>query len=163
MSSPSDEPNAVTLISPWLLVTQEMIDCFGKGTHDIDPMHMDPEWARRNSPFGGTIAYGFLTMSLLTHLFHTAREQYPGFTVGHAGLVFLNYGFNKLRLVSPVPVGTRIRGHFTQAPSDRQTRSGHDVNCFAVRIEIEGQDSPALVADWLSVGIPRAPSISEST
>jgi len=138
--------------SRWLTVDQEMIDRFGHATLDPDPMHIDPEWARRNGPFGGTIAFGFLTMSLLTHLLHDAlgtsadRDDYrEGY--------YLNYGFDRLRLVAPVRTGKRIRGVFKLANRVRDERR-RLVSTFDCTIEIEGEDRPALVAQWLSVWVP---------
>jgi acyl dehydratase len=143
----------VPMVSQWLEVTQPMIDQFGAVTLDPDPMHQDPAWAHRNSPFGGTIAYGFLTVSLLTHLHYSARGR--GHEGSHeAGVAFLNYGFNKLRLVAPVRAGARIRGHFQRLEDGGTTSAGHPIQRYQCRIEIEHQEAPALVAEWLSVAIP---------
>jgi acyl dehydratase len=141
--------------SQWVEVTQELIDGFGKYTIDPDPFHIDPAWAKQNSPYGGTIAFGFFTMSMLTHLLHSAQ----GFnardtaadprTHGH----YLNYGFNRLRLVTPVRVGGRIRGTFTVKDIIVDEKS-RNVVTFAATIEIEHETRPALVADWLAVWVP---------
>ncbi|UTP38310.1 MaoC family dehydratase [Phenylobacterium sp. LH3H17] len=141
--------------SDWLVVTQEMIDAFGAVTRDPDPMHIDPHWAAANGPYGGAIAFGFLTVSLLTHLLfdamHTSSHRDPS-TMGH----YLNYGFDRLRLVSPVPAGARIRGRFTTL-SRRQDDKERWITTFGCTIEIEGGDRPALVADWLSIWMPPEP------
>src|SRR3569833_976367 len=110
---PSGSPRISTthesvLVSEWVVIDQNMISQFGALTLDPDPMHMDPEWAKANGPYGGTISYGFLTMSLLSHLVHLVRGADVGPRTGH----YLNYGFDRLRLVSPVRVGSRIRGRF---------------------------------------------------
>jgi len=133
--------------SPWLTVTQALIDQFGAATLDPDPLHIDPSWARAHSPYGGTIAFGFWTMSVLTHLFHATlgsdRDHDPAAT-GYP----LNYGFDRLRLLAPVPVGGRIRAHFTCL----EVRGGDgkpDVAKVGVEIEIEGTDKPALAGEWL--------------
>jgi acyl dehydratase len=139
----------------WVQVTQELIDGFGKYTIDPDPFHIDPEWASEHSPFGGTIAFGFFTISILTHLLHIAQGSgardvaADPVTHGH----YLNYGFNRLRLVSPVHVGKRIRGIFKV--KDLVTdEKGRNIMTFDVIVEIEGEDRPALVADWLAVWVP---------
>ncbi len=138
--------------SPWLLVTQDLVSRFGAATLDPDPMHIDPEWAKTNGPFGGTIAYGFLTISLLTHLLHQAMHTHSHRDPAESGY-FLNYGFNRLRLVAPVPVGARIRGRFKVAARNCDERSRW-VTTMDCTIEIEGSDRPALVAEWLSVWVP---------
>jgi acyl dehydratase len=137
--------------SPWLLVSQAMIDRFADATLDPDPMHIDPVWAKANSPFGGTIAFGFMTMSLLTHLLHKALGTDPNddASLGY----YLNYGFDRLRLVSPVPVGARIRGVFAVRQRVQDER-GRWVTTFDATIEIEGADRPALVAQWLAIWVP---------
>jgi acyl dehydratase len=141
--------------SAWLQVTQELMDGFGKYTIDPDPFHIDPVWAKEHSPFGGTIAFGFFTVSMLTHLLHIAQgtgaRDVAADPVIHGH--YLNYGFNRLRLVSPVYIGKRIRGVFTVKDLivDEKDRS---IVTFDVLIEIEGEERPALIADWLAVWIP---------
>lgn len=141
------------MTSNWLLVDQPMIDAFGQVTLDYDPFHNEPEWAAQNTPYGGAIAFGFLTMSLLTYLANEAAAN-----AGHAkatGGHFLNYGFDRLRLVAPVPSGGRVRGVFT--PGDEWADDkGNTRRRMDVVIEIEGSERPALVAEWLSVWVPDA-------
>lgn len=144
--------NAELGVSNWVVVDQAMIDGFGAVTLDPDPMHIDPEWAAANGPFGGTIAFGFLTVSLLTHLLHSAMGTHPGREAAGQGH-YLNYGFDRLRLVAPVKVGARIRGRFTKL-RQQQDDQGRWLTTFGCVIEIEGADRPALVADWLSIWIP---------
>jgi acyl dehydratase len=137
------------LVSDWLVIDQDMISRFGELTLDPDPMHMDPEWAKANGPYGGTIAYGFLTISLLSHLVHLVRSDTGGPRTGH----YLNYGFDRLRLVSPVRTGSRIRGRFL-VKDRKPDEKGRILNRYDCSIEIEGQDRPALVAEWLSLWVP---------
>ena len=139
----------------WVKVSQELIDGFGKYTLDPDPFHIDPEWSEKHSPFGGTIAFGFFTVSMLTHLLHIAQgsgaRDVAADPVMHGH--YLNYGFNRLRLVSPVHIGKRIRGVFEikDLIVDEKDRS---IVTFDVMIEIEDEERPALVADWLAIWIP---------
>lgn len=138
--------------SHWITITQDLIDQFGALTRDPDPMHVDPAWAEQNSPYGGSIAFGFLTLSFLTHLLHDAAGSQPQAEhrlPGH----FLNYGFDRLRFVSPVPVGARIRGVFRVSDRTMDER-GRWLTTFDCKIEIEGQERPALIADWLSIWVP---------
>ena len=139
-------------VSDWVTITQEMITSFGASTLDADPMHDDPAWAKEKSPFGKTIAYGFQTIGLLTHLMRTALGEPCATEPSELGYA-LNYGFDRLRLVAPVPVGSRIRGRFTLADrtTDEKGRIVHRVNAV---VEIENQERPALVAEWLSVWVP---------
>ncbi len=139
-------------VSPWILVTQQAIDQFGVATLDPDPMHVDPAWARLHSPFGGAIAFGFLTMSLLTHMAHAALGSQSGLDPSTSG-VYLNYGFDRLRLVTPVPAGSRIRGHFREIKRERDAKGRWRVT-LDCRVEIERESRPALVASWLSVWLP---------
>jgi acyl dehydratase len=141
----------------WVRVTQELINGFGKYTIDPDPFHIDPVWAKEHSPYGGTIAFGFFTISILTHLMHIAQGSSARdvsadpVTHGH----YLNYGFNRLRLVSPVPVGSHIRGTF-KIKDLTVDEKGRNVVTFDTTVVIEGEERPALIADWLAVWIPGA-------
>lgn len=139
-------------VSPWLAVSQTMIDAFAGATLDPDPMHMDPEWAAINSPFGGTIAFGFLTMSLLTHLMHGAMGTQGAHDPRRSGY-YLNYGFDRVRLVAPIHTGRRVRGRFNLLER-RIDEQGRLITTFACKVEIEGEERPALVAEWLTVWVP---------
>ncbi|MFN3523790.1 MAG: MaoC family dehydratase [Phenylobacterium sp.] len=141
-------------VSEWVLVDQDMVDAFGAATRDPDPMHVDPAWAAANGPFGGTIAFGFLTVSLLTHLLHSALRTQPNHEAAGQGY-YLNYGFDRLRFVAPVPTGSRIRGRFTKL-RQVQDEKGRWLTSFGCVVEIEGAERPALVADWLSLWVPPA-------
>ena len=130
--------------SRWINITQQLITEFGHVTQDPDRMHIDPEWAAEHSPFGKTFAFGFLTVSLLTRMINdvVARPEDE--------LSTLNYGFDRLRMISPVLVDSRIRGHLVL--KDLNLRSPTQFRAvYAVTVEIEGETKPALVADWLSV------------
>jgi acyl dehydratase len=138
-------------VSGWVTITQAMIDQFGALTLDPDPLHIDPVWARQHSPFGGTIAFGFLTISLLTHLVHSAlgsSSQRRG-----ADWVYVNYGFDRLRLVAPVPSESRVRGHFAEL-TRQQDEKGRWRVTFDCRVEIEGRERPALAGQWVTLCLP---------
>jgi acyl dehydratase len=141
--------------SSWVPITQELIDGFARYTLDPDPFHIDPHWAKANSPYGVTIAFGFLTMSLLTHLMHSAQGDRARDTAADPAIHghYLNYGFNRLRLISPVRVDSKVRGHFTVKDSQVDDKGRHIVT-FDCLIEIEGEQRPALIAEWLAVWVP---------
>jgi len=129
------------LNSDWLLVDQAMVDRFASAIEDFQFIHVDPERAKE-TPFGGTIAHGFLTLSLLSAMAY----QMPSI---EGAVMGVNYGFNKIRFVSPVRSGARIRGRFTLAELT-QIRPGEVQFMMQVTVEIEGQNKPVLVAEWLS-------------
>jgi acyl dehydratase len=114
-------------------------------THDHQFIHVDPE-AAKATPFGGTIAHGFLTLSMLTHL----GASIPQDTARFAGIVMgVNYGFDKVRFVSPVPVGSRIRA--TSELSDVQLKDANNLQVTRrFTVEVDGVDRPAVVADWVT-------------
>ena len=130
--------------SSWYLLDQARVDAFAKISDDEQFIHMDPERARAETPFDGTIAHGFLTMSLLSAM---AYEVMP-FMTGDEGMS-INYGFNKLRFISPVPVGSRVRGRFTLLSFD-QSKSDYSDIILTATVEIEGQSKPAIVAEWIN-------------
>jgi acyl dehydratase len=136
--------------SRWIEVTQSRITEFGHVTEDPDRMHIDADWAATNSPYGETIAFGFLTVSLLTCMINDVLAR-PGDEVST-----LNYGFDRLRLLSPVRVGRRVRGHFVLKSLSLRSPTQYRA-VFGVTVEIEGEDKPALVADWLSATNVREP------
>ncbi len=152
---PAFQPGTTISSERWVEVTQELINGFGKYTIDPDPFHIDPEWAKAHSPYGGTIAFGFFTISMLTHLLHIAEGEAARDTAadpathGH----YLNYGFNRLRLVSPVPVGASIRGLF-KINDTSVDEKGRNMVTFDATVIIKGEERPALVADWLAVWVP---------
>ena len=119
---------------------------FAECTHDPDWMHIDPERARRDGPFDGTIAFGFWTISMLTRLVReTQGSEYPD------GVQFgFNYGFERVRLMEPIPVGARIRNH-ARLLEVREKTPGRILVKTENRIEIEGTEKPALIAEWLTL------------
>ena len=124
-------------VSDWLEVSQDMINRFADLTGDHQWIHVDVERARRETPFGSTIAHGFLTVSLLSELSRRTVEVRGNFKMR------INYGFNRLRFVSPVPAGSKIRARFSpQKVTDNEVT-------WQVTVEVEGQEKPALVAEWL--------------
>jgi len=127
-------------VSPWMPVEQERIEAFARATEDRQWIHLDRERARA-SPFGGTIAHGFLTLSLLPRMMEQAIAL-PG------GRMTVNYGLNKVRFTAPVPSGSRIRGRFTVRKVER-VDGGAQVT-WGAEVEREGSEKPCLVAEWLS-------------
>ena len=127
-------------ISPWMDITQERIDTFAKAIDDFQWIHVDPERAKR-SPFGGTIAHGFLTLSILSHL----SESTFSFSDRRMGI---NYGFNRVRFPAPVPVGSRVRASVVLKSVEDVPGGVQVVN--DVTIEIEGSEKPACVAESVS-------------
>ncbi len=127
-------------VSPWLQITQARIDTFAKAIEDFQWIHVDPQRAK-SSPFGGTIAHGFLTLSLLSHLAETTFA----FSDRKMGI---NYGLNRVRFTAPVPCGSRVRARFALAKYEKLEGNGVQVT-WNTTIEIEGQDKPALVAEWI--------------
>jgi acyl dehydratase len=126
-------------VSPWLDVTQERINAFAESTDDRQWIHVDAAKAAMQSPFKSTIAHGFLTLSLVSVLLRTAMT----FTVKMA----INYGLNRVRFVSAVPVDSRVRGHFTPGAVE-QVAGGVQVT-WNITVEREGHDKPACVAEWI--------------
>lgn len=132
-------------LSQWRLVTQDMINQFAQATDDHQWIHVDEEKAK-NTPFGGTIAHGFLTLSLLSTLAYEALPQLEGATMG------INYGFDKVRFMSPVKTGAQVRARFVL--NDAEIRpSGRVVFHYGVTVEIEQLKKPALTAQWLIVAM----------
>ena len=119
---------------------------FAEATLDPDWMHIDPRRARREGPFDGTIAFGFWTLSMLTYLTRsTVGGDYPpGVRYG------FNYGFDQVRLMSPVPIGSRIRNHFRIVDIDDRGEDRFLVRSEN-RIEVEGVEKPAMIAVWLGM------------
>ena len=131
-------------VSKWYLLDQARVDAYAKIIEDEQFIHVDPNRARDETPFGGTIAHGFLTMSLLSAMTY---EVMP-FMTGDQGMS-INYGFNKLRFISPVPVGSRVRGRFSLLSFD-QSKSDYSDLVLTSTVEIEGQSKPAIVAEWIN-------------
>jgi acyl dehydratase len=128
-------------VSDWRSVTQSEIDQFAQVTGDHQWIHIDPERALRESPYGTTIAHGFLTVSLLSQFIDEAVDLAGDFKLR------VNYGFNRLRFTGAVPSGARIRGRFT-LQSIKDIEGGVELAWLST-VEVEGRDKPALVAEWL--------------
>lgn len=130
-------------VSDWVTVSQEMIDKFADATGDHQFIHVDPAKAAM-TPFGGTIAHGFLTLSLMPLLSQkTPQPRIEGLKMG------VNYGGNKVRFLTPVRSGSRVRGRFKTLELVEK-RPGQWQQTVEFTIEIEGQDKPALIAEWIS-------------
>ena len=127
--------------SAWSRVTQAMVDAFAEVTGDRQWIHVDPERARRESPMGGPVAHGFLTVSLLPSLIAQC-VRFPNARLS------LNYGFDRLRFVSPVPVGAEIRATFVL--DDVRAVDGGAQLTWRVEVEVRGAERPALAALWLT-------------
>ena len=129
-------------VSAWTTIDQPMVDAFGKLTGDQHFIHVDPVRAAA-LPLKGTIAHGFLTLSLLSNMAYQVCPTIEGVRFP------LNYGFNRLRFVAPVPVGSRVRAHFVLAKIERIDEMQRQL-IYNVTVEIEGATKPALVAEWLT-------------
>jgi acyl dehydratase len=129
--------------SPWILVDQQSIDAFADVTGDHQFIHVDPEAAAR-TPFRGTVAHGFLTLSLLSQM--AASVMYVPATMRMA----VNYGFDKVRFIAPVRSGGRVRGRFTLAAMEEK-RPNQWQFVHHVTVEIENEDKPALTAEWIGL------------
>lgn len=132
-------------VSRWLTVDQAMIDAFAAATGDHQFIHVDPVRAAA-TPFGGTVAHGFLTLSLLPRLASTTLPAIEGRALS------INYGFERIRFIAPVRAGANIRARFVllgieeRSPREIQSR-------YAVNVEIEGEGKPALAAEWLTLAV----------
>lgn len=129
-------------VSDWITVTQPMIDTFAQVTGDEYFLHVDPQRAAA-LPFKGTIAHGFLTLSLLAPMGYQACPYVDGARFP------LNYGFNRVRFVAPVPVGRRVRGRFVLRNAEVVSSSQRQLT-YDATVEVEGGSRPALVAEWLT-------------
>lgn len=130
----------------WFTVSQDVIDAFADVAHDHQFIHTDPAAAAEASPWGTTIAHGFLTLSLLTHLsssIATPSDRLEGITMG------INYGFDKVRFVAPVLVDAAIRATSVVAAADLKDPTTIQLT-RTMTVEIEGSERPALVADWIT-------------
>jgi len=138
-------------VSDWMHIKQDDISTFGAVTYDVEPLHTDADWCRKNSPYTLPIAYGFQTMALMTWMFNSATgdlfmgswdtKNFP-----------LNYGFNRLRLLTPVRVGSNVRGVF-DLKSIEEKRPGEMLLNVDATVELRGADRPALVAEWMMMWV----------
>ena len=130
-------------VSGWISVDQARIDAFAEATEDRQFIHVDPEAAAR-TPFGGTVAHGFLTLSLLS------RMAADAMLLPDSTNLVVNYGVNRVRFLAPVRAGARVRGRFT-LDSVEEKAPGQMLMRHTVTVEIEGEDKPALNAEWLGL------------
>lgn len=130
-------------VSDWMLIDQPMVNKFAEATGDHQFIHIDEEKAKL-TPFGGTIAHGFLSLSLLPVL--SAKADLPRLAGVKMGV---NYGGNKTRFLAPVKVGKRVRGHFKMVDIEEK-RPGQFQQVMEFTLEIEGEEKPALMAEWIT-------------
>lgn len=131
-------------VSSWHMIDQPRIDTYADVTGDHQFIHVDPERAKTETAFGTTIAHGFLTMSMMSVMSYEVMPAIAGTTMG------VNYGFDKLRFISPVRAGKRVRGRFVLAEA-KLRKAGELQSRTNVTVEIEAEDKPALVAEWLGL------------
>ncbi len=130
-------------VSDWITIDQDRINTFADVTEDHQFIHVNPD-AAKMTPFGGTIAHGFLTMSLLSQFSEQTGIVLEGVKMG------VNYGFDKMRFLAPVPSGSKVRGHFNLKGYEEK-RPGQFLLTYDVSVEIDGQEKPALIAEWLAM------------
>ena len=130
-------------VSDWILVDQGRIDAFAEITEDPQFIHIDPVAAAK-TPFGGTVAHGFLTLSLLSRMAADAMLRPEGVRMG------VNYGFERVRFMAPVRSGRRVRGRFVLERFEEK-KPGQWQFVHKVTVEIDGEEKPALVADWIGL------------
>jgi acyl dehydratase len=131
-------------VSKWIMIDQDLVDRFGRLTLDEQWIHMDVEKARKFNPNTGTIAHGFLTLSLVSHIMKEVLTG-PLNEMEFKSKSTINYGINRLRFINPVPVGSRVRGRITLNAVEKTSRGVQAV--FGVSIEIEGFDKPAMSSE----------------
>jgi acyl dehydratase len=130
-------------VSAWKTIDQSMIDAFAELTGDHHFIHVDPARAAKVLPSGGTIAHGFFTLALLSNMGYQVCPTIEGVRFP------LNYGFNRMRFVAPVPVGSRVRGRFVLKSVDVIDAQQRQI-VYDATVEIDGAAKPALVAEWLT-------------
>lgn len=130
-------------VSDWITIEQDRVNQFADVTEDHQFIHVNPEMAKM-TPFGGPVAHGFLTLSLLAKFAEQGALTIEGVKMG------VNYGFEKVRFLAPVKVGKKVRGHFKLKAAEEK-RPGQYLVTYEVTVEIDGEDKPALVADWLGM------------
>jgi acyl dehydratase len=134
---------AETGVSDWLTIGQDRIDAFANATDDHQFIHVDPETAAR-TPFGGTVAHGFLSLSLLSRMAAEAMLVPDNMNMA------VNYGLDRVRFLAPVRAGKRVRGRF-RLDSVEEKAPGQILMRHTVTVEIEGEDKPALTAEWIGL------------
>ena len=132
-----------TGVSDWIEISQERINAFADVTEDHQFIHINADEAKK-TPFGGTIAHGFLTLSLLSKMAEQGTVLLEGVQMG------VNYGFDKVRFINPVPCGSKVRGRFL-LKSAEEKRPGQFLITYDVTVEIDGIEKPALVCEWMGM------------
>ena len=130
-------------VSDWIQINQDRINTFADVTEDHQFIHVD-EAKAKHTPFGTTIAHGFLTLSLLSKFAEQGSIALEGVKMG------MNYGFDKVRFLSPVPVGSKVRGRFTIKDAVEK-RPGQFLITYDVTVDIDGGDKPALICEWMGM------------
>jgi acyl dehydratase len=128
-------------ITDWFEVTQERIRQFAEATEDRQWIHLDADRAQKDSPYGTTIAHGFLTLSLLSHFSKQALQIKNG-----VGMI-INYGLNRVRFSAPVPAGSKIRARFTLQSLKDVGNASEAV--FSIAVEVQGRPKPCCIAEWV--------------
>ena len=141
--------------SKWFIIDQAKIDVFADATEDWQFIHVDPERAARETPFGGAIAHGFLSLSMLSAMSYDCEPSLEGAAMG------INYGFNKIRFTSPVKAGAKVRGRFTTLKVDEKSPT-NILTTTRVEVEIEGEKRPALTAEWLGLTVLEKREIADT-
>jgi acyl dehydratase len=131
-------------LTPWIRISQADVSAFGHLTGDPDPMHVDPDWAKAESPFGGTVLAGLHLLSLLPRL-----SRGSGLAISGVQLA-MNYGFDRVRFVAPVPVGAELRNRIHLLRVDRRA-DGKAAIVTRNAFEVRGVEGPALVAEWVNL------------
>ncbi|WP_321342105.1 MaoC family dehydratase [Breoghania sp.] len=143
-------------VSDWVVVDQDLIDDFARVTRDHQFIHVDPPRAAAEGPYGGTVAHGLLTLSLLPTLSESALPKVAGVRSS------VNYGFDRVRFLAPVPSGARIRGRF-RLKTINPRAPGAVLTTWEVHVEVEGAERPAIVTDWLGLRYMEAEAASAPT
>jgi acyl dehydratase len=133
-------------VSPWISINQEEIIEFGRVTRDPDPLHVDPAFAEKSGPFGTPVLFGFQILSMLSHLCQPLRFKHGTNAVGYD----LNYGFNRVRFITPVPVDALFRNHVVLKRIQRRKNGDHLLTTTNT-IELKNGVRPALIAEWLGL------------
>lgn len=143
VSALPDLVGTVIGVSEWITIDQDRINQFADVTEDHQFIHINEDMAKM-TPFGGTIAHGFLTLSLLSKFSESAGLVIEGVKMG------VNYGFNNVRFLAPVPSGAKVRAQFTLKEAVEK-KPGQHLLTYEVSVEIDGHDKPALICDWLGM------------
>jgi acyl dehydratase len=138
-------------VSDWICISQREIDLFGKVTRDLDPLHINPAFAKKNGPFGGPVLFGFQILSMLSHLCQPLRFKHGSGASGYD----LNYGMNRVRFIAPIPVNALFRNHVVLKRISKR-KNGDYLLTTVNTIELQNNDRPALVAEWIGL-ISRQP------